>query len=76
MSWKQPFQREGMGMQANSHLPENFLYHQISQLTASDTLMLKLANSHDLFPAMRGQVAPEVILEFMRDAINQYCEAL
>jgi uncharacterized protein involved in exopolysaccharide biosynthesis len=70
VSWKESFQREGIGMQSTSHLPENFLYHRISQLTASDTLMLKLAEAHDLFPAMRGKVAPEVILEEMRDSIK------
>jgi len=70
VSWKQAFQRESLGMESTSQLPENFLFHKVSRMTASDTLLLKIAKLHGLYPKMLGVVAPEVILDIMRSAIT------
>ncbi len=66
---KQIVDRQSLGWDGGGH-QENWLKHQVGQLTASNTLLLKIANDLDLYPKERGVTAPEVILEYLRDAIK------
>ena len=62
--------RTSLGWEGGGGLPENFLREQVGQVLASNTLLLKTARKLDLYPKEREVSAPEVILEYMRDAIK------
>ena len=66
---KQIVDRASLGWEGGGH-QENWLKHQVGQLTASNTMLLKIANDLDLYPKERGVTAPEVILEYLRSAIK------
>ena len=70
VEWKQIVNRQSIGYDSSGRPPDKYLKHKVGQFTASNTLLLKLANELNLYPKMRGVVAPEVILEIMRDAIK------
>ena len=66
---KQIVDRQSLGWDSSGH-QDNWLKHQVGQLTASNTLLLKIANDLDLYPKERKVTAPEVILEYLRNAIK------
>ena len=66
---KQIVDSASLGWESSGHR-ENWLKHQVGQLTASNTMLLKIANQLDLYPKERGVTAPEVILEYLRGSIQ------
>jgi polysaccharide biosynthesis transport protein len=68
ISWKQSVNEQSIGMESRQQ--ENWLLNKVNQLISSHKLLLKVAAEHNLYPGMRENVAPEVILEIMQAAIK------
>ncbi len=70
VAYKPSIDRASLGWEGGGGLPENFLRQQVGQFTASNTMLLTMARTLDLYPKERDVSAPEVILEYLRDAIT------
>jgi len=69
VAYKPSIDRASLGWEGGGGLPENYLREMVGQTLASNTLLLKIAKQLDLYPKERDVVAPEVILEYLRDSI-------
>jgi len=70
VAWKMSINLEDLGRDSTGRPRDNYLRNQVGQLVASNTLLLKIAHDLNLYPKERPVAAPEVILEYMRNAIH------
>ena len=70
VAYKPSIDRASLGWEGGGGLPDNFLRQQVGQVMASNTLLLTIARKLDLYPEEREVSAPEVILEFLRQAMT------
>lgn len=69
VEWKRVVDSRFYGDPTEGHVV-NRLKHQLGRFMASNTLLLKIASDLDLYPKERRVAAPEVILEYLRNAIK------
>lgn len=70
VAYKPSIDRASIGWEGGGGLPENFLRDQVGQFTASNTMLLTMARTLDLYPKEREVAAPEVILDYIRQSIS------